>query len=109
LAVSAGWAMTRRDISSRWALGGGLLGAAIGLAAFAASQTFWLMAGAALWTGLCVGPLLACAETELQRAAGPRRRGRVFAGRDFGSPAAVLVSPGAAGGAAPQTRGGAPP
>ncbi|HKA24868.1 MAG TPA: MFS transporter [Candidatus Eisenbacteria bacterium] len=106
LALSAGWAMTRRDISSRWALGGGLLGAAIGLAAFAASQTFWLMAGAALWTGLCVGPLLACAETELQRAAGPRRRGRVFAGRDFGSRAAFLVSLGAAGALTPRCGAG---
>jgi MFS family permease len=101
LAVSAGWAMTRRDISSRWALGGGLLGAALGLAAFAAAHTFWLMAAGGLWTGLCVGPLLACAETELQRAAGERRRGRVFAGRDFASRLAFLISIGAAGALTP--------
>jgi len=104
LALSAGWAMTRRDISSRWALGGGLLGAALGLAGFAVAQTFWLMAAAGLWTGLCVGPLLACAETELQRAAGPRRRGRVFAGRDFGSRAAFLLSLGIAAVAVPVAR-----
>lgn len=101
LAASAGWAMTRRDISSRLALGGGLMGAAIGLAAFAATRQFWIMAAAGLWTGACVGPLLACAETELQRAAGPRRRGRVFAGRDFLSRIAFLISLGIAGAVLP--------
>jgi predicted MFS family arabinose efflux permease len=104
LAVSAGWAMTRRDISSRWALGGGLLGAAVGLAGFAAAPTFWPMAAAGLWTGVCIGPLLACAETELQRAAGERRRGRVFAGRDFASRAAFLLSLGIAALAVPVAR-----
>jgi hypothetical protein len=106
LAAGAGWAMTRRAISSRLALGGGLLGAALGLAAFAATRSFWLMAGAGLWTGLCVGPLLACAETELQRAAGERRRGRVFAGRDFVSRAAFLVSLGIAAAAVPLVQSG---
>jgi hypothetical protein len=107
LALSAGWAMTRRDISSPWALGGGLVGAGLGLAGFAVAQTFWLMAAAGLWTGLCVGPLLACAETELQRAAGERRRGRVFAGRDFASRLAFLISIGAAAALTPSFGAGA--
>jgi len=98
LAASAGWAMSRRTLSPRWALGGGLLGAGVGLGLFAATHAFWIMATAATWTGLCVGPLLASAETELQQAAGERRRGRVFAGRDFASRAGFLLAIAAAGG-----------
>lgn len=97
LAASTAWAMTRRDLHPRLALGGSLVGAGAGLAMFAATRALPGMAAAALWTGVCVGPLLASAETELQRAAGPRRRGRAFAGRDFASRLAFLVAVAGAG------------
>jgi hypothetical protein len=97
LAASATWAMSRRRLSARWALGGGLLGTALGLALFALARAPLLMGAAALWTGLCVGPLLAASETEMQEAAGERRRGRAFAGRDFASRLAFLLAIGAAG------------
>ena len=92
LAASAAWAMSRRRLGARWALGGGLAGTALGLAGFALARAPWAMGAAALWTGLCVGPLLAASETELQEAAGERRRGRAFAGRDFASRLAFLAS-----------------
>jgi MFS family permease len=97
LALSVGWAMTRRRVAARPALSGGLFGAALGLALFAATRSSAVLAGGALWTGLCVGPLLAASETELQEAAGERRRGRAFAARDFTSRLAFLVSIAAAG------------
>jgi MFS-type transporter involved in bile tolerance (Atg22 family) len=84
--------MRRRRLSARGALGGGLVGTALGLAGFALARDPWAMGAAALWTGLCVGPLLAASETEMQEAAGERRRGRAFAGRDFASRLAFLAA-----------------
>jgi hypothetical protein len=74
LAASAAWAMSRKRLAARWALGGGLLGSALGMGLFALARAPLPMGGAALWTGLCVGPLLAASETEMQEAAGERRR-----------------------------------
>jgi MFS family permease len=94
VALSSLWAMRHREFPAVPALGGGLIGVAVGLGLFAASGDLWHLCAAAFIAGLASGPLIASSETELQRASGERRRARAFAVRDFLSRLVFLVCAG---------------
>ncbi len=72
-----------RGMNRAWVLGGGLVAAGIGLAAFAVSTKFAVFAGAAFVVGIAAAPAFMLSETLLQEGTEPRQRGRVFSARDF--------------------------
>lgn len=94
VALSSLWAMRHREMSPAAALGGGLMGAAVGLALLAVGTELWLLCTSAFIAGIASGPLIASSETELQRASGERRRARAFAVRDFLSRLVFLLCAG---------------
>lgn len=86
----------RRPIDRHAALAIGLLGAGLGLLAFAGTRNFAIMAASGFVVGLFAAPVLFLAETALQEAVAAGARARLFAARDVLSRAAFLATAGAA-------------
>jgi DHA3 family macrolide efflux protein-like MFS transporter len=97
-AVSTWWLNAAgRRVPRPWLLGGGLLLAAAGIAAFAVSTRFAVFAAAAFAIGIAAAPTFMLTETLLQEGTEARQRGRVFSARDFLMRLVFLIGVSAAG------------
>jgi MFS family permease len=91
-ALGTAFRLARGPAEPARALGFGLVGAGLGLVAFAFAPPGWPMTLAAFVTGVFAAPVFFVSESAIQQAVPEGARARVFSGRDFLARAAFLIA-----------------
>jgi hypothetical protein len=91
-AIGAALALRRPVTRRTVAMARALLGAGLGVIAFALVKSPWAMATCAFATGIFAAPVFFLSESAIQEAVPAEARARVFSARDFVARAAFLVA-----------------